>query len=163
MGAQLVKNALLVALVLVAGSCLPGGVLTGARPLPTASANLHGVTVDLPRGSYCWTSGGHGECADSAGPEALLKTDYLKPYRTPGGFDVEISFHSATQPSTFNVQLFQSPDGKVGPVKESSTPTFSLGASPPAASGMYVYVVTGTWPEGDVSFFLAVDLTPGVA
>ncbi|MGZ3487745.1 MAG: hypothetical protein ACXVBY_12860 [Isosphaeraceae bacterium] len=163
MGAQLVKNALLVASVLVASPCLPGDVLTGAKPVPTASATLHGATVDMPRGSYCWSSGGHGECADSAAPEALLRTDYLKPYRTAGGFDVKISFHSATQPSTFNVQLFQSPDSKVGPVKESSTHAFSLGASPPAASGIYVYVVTGTWPEGDVGFFLALDLIPGVA
>lgn len=163
MGALLVKNALFVALLLVASSCLPGDVLTGAKPLPTASATLHGLTVDMPRGSYCWSSGGHAECADSAGPEALLRTGYLKPYRTPGGFDVEVTFHSATQPKTFNVQLFQSPDGKVGPVKESSTHAFSLGASPPAASGIYVFVVTGTWPEGDVGFFLAIDLIPGVA
>lgn len=162
MGAQLVKHALFIALLLVTSSCLPGAVLTGAKPLPTASATLHGVTVDMPRGSYCWTSGGHGECADSAAPEALLTTGYLKPYRTAGGFDVKITFHSATQPSTFYVQLFQSPDG-VGPVKEAGTQAFSLGVSPPASAGTYVYVVTGTWPEGDVGFFLAVDLTRGVA
>jgi hypothetical protein len=35
--------------------------------------------------------------------------------------------------------------------------------SPPAAPGMYVYVVTGTWAEGDVSFYLTIDLIPGAA
>lgn len=162
MGVRLVKDTCLIVLLVVTSSCLPSRVLTAAKPLPTASATLHSATIDMPRGSYCWSSGGHGECADSAGPEALLKTDYLKPYRTAGGFDVKITFHSATQPSTFNVQLFQSPDRRVGPVKESGTHAFSLGASPPAAAGIYVYVVTGTWPEGDVGFFLALDLIPGV-
>jgi hypothetical protein len=117
----------------------------------------------MPRGSYCWNSGGHRECADSAGPNELLKTGCLKPYRTAGGFNVKITFHSATQPTTFNVELVRGPDGKVGSVKESGTHTLSLGASPPAAAGIYVYVITGTWPAGDVGFFLALDLIPGVA
>ena len=157
------KAALITALLLASASCLPGGAFTQARPLPTASATLHSATIDLPRGSYCWNSGGHGECADSAGPDLRLETGYLKPYRTAGGFNVEITFHSTNQPSTFNVELVKSPDGKVGPVKESGTHSFTLGASPPVAVGTYLYVVTGTWPEGDVGFFLALDLIPGVA
>jgi hypothetical protein len=156
--------AFVLGVLVVTSGCVGGGGLQGtSNSLPTASATLHWATIDLPRGSYCWNSDGHGECADSAGPDELLKTGYLKPYRTAGGFDVKITFHSAIQPSTFNVELLHSPDGKVGPVKESGTHTFSLGASPTAPAGTYVYVVTGTWPEGDVGFFLAIDLIPGVA
>ena len=41
--------------------------------------------------------------------------------------------------------------------------TFAIPISPPAATGVYVYVVRGSWPEGTVGFFLAIDLIPGVA
>jgi hypothetical protein len=159
-----VGGALVIAVALATSSCQPGQALSaGKHPMPTASATLHWATIDLSRGSYCWSSGGLGECADSASADQLLKSGYLKRYRTAGGFDVKITFHSASQPKSFNVQQVQSPDGKVAPVTESSPHSFSVGMSPPAAAGLYVYLVTGTWAEGDVGFFLALDLIPGVA
>ena len=102
--------AFLVGVVMATSGCAWGGGLPGANsPLPTASATLHWAAIDLPRGSYCWSTGGHAECADSAGADQLLKTGYLKPYTTAGGFDVTITFHSAREPKGFNVQLVQSP------------------------------------------------------
>jgi hypothetical protein len=151
-----VSSALVIALVLASSSCLQA-------QLPTASATLHWAAIDLPRGSYCWNSGGRGECADSAGTDELVKSGYLKPYRTAGGFDVRITFHADSQPRTFSVQQIQSPDGKLASVTESAPHSFSIGMSPPAAPGLYVYLVTGTWPEGDVGFYLTIDLIPGAA
>lgn len=133
------------------------------QPLPTASATLHWATIDLPRGSYCWSSGGHGECADSAGPDLLLKSGQLKPYRTAGGFDAKIAFHSSSAPKSFEVLLMVSPDGTTGPVSLTGQDVIKIGMSPPARVGVYVYVVRGTWPEGSVDFFLAIDLIPGGA
>jgi hypothetical protein len=159
-----VYGAFVIAVMLTASSCLPGQGLLGVKnSLPTASATLHWATIDMPRGSYCWNSGGQGQCADSAGTDQLLKTGYLSPYRTAGGFDVKITFHSASQPTGFNVQLIQSPNGQRMAVDESSPHTFGLSVSPPAPTGLYVYRVTGTWAEGDVSFFLTIQLLPGVA
>lgn len=131
--------------------------------LPTASATLHWATVQLPRGSYCWRSIGHGECADSAGPDLLLKTGYLKPYRTAGGFEVKISFHSTSPLQHLEVRLMQGPGGSAGPIGLSGADTFAIGMSQPAANGVYVYVNTGDWPEGSVDFFLVLDLIPGAA
>jgi hypothetical protein len=153
---KLIVSGFIVAVVLTASSCAPA-------QLPTASATLHWATIDLPRGSYCWNSGGQGQCADSAGADQLLRSGYLKPYRTAGGFDVKITFHSASEPNSFNVQLVQSPDGKPSAVTASAPHTFSIGMSPPAATGVYVYLVTGTWAEGDVGFFLTLNLIPGMA
>lgn len=131
--------------------------------LPAASATLHWATIDLPRGSYCWSAAGHGECADSGGTDQLLSSGYLKPYRTAGGFDVKIRFHSASQPERFDIQLVKSPDGQHAMIRESAPHSFSVVMSPPAPAGLYVYVVTGTWAEGDVGFFLAIELLPGAA
>src|SRR5258708_3591394 len=156
MGLRLLVSGALLAAVLTLSSCL-------AAQVPTASAILHWATVDRPGGSYWWNSGGRGECADSAGANDLLKTGYLKPYRTAGGFDAQITFHSASEPTGFNVQLVQGPDGKAMTVAASGPHTFSLGMSPPAATGVYVYVVTGRWAAGDVSFYLAIQLIPGAA
>lgn len=155
-GPRLVVYGSLVAALIAACSFLPS-------PLPSASANLHWATIDLPRGSYCWNSGGQGTCADSAGVTQLLESGYLKPYRTAGGFDAKITFHASSQPNAVMVQLIQSPGGKPMTVSESGPNTFSVGMSPPAVSGLYVYVVTGTWAEGDVGFYLALELIPGIA
>ena len=136
---------------------------TRSRQLPTASATLHWATVDLPRASYCWNSSGHGICADSAGADQLIKSGYLKPYTTAGGFDVEFTFHSASQPNSVNYQLVQSPDGVLSTINESGPRTFSLAMSPPAKAGLYVFLITGTWSEGDVGFFLPLHLIAGGA
>lgn len=133
------------------------------QPLPTASATLHWATIDLPRASYCWSSGGHAECADSPGPEMLLKSGDLKPYRTAGGFDVKVTLHSTSTLKQLAVLLMVSPDGKAGPVPLKGADTFAVAMSPPAGAGVYVYVIRGTWPEGTVDFYLALNLIPGGA
>jgi hypothetical protein len=124
---------------------------------------LHWATIDMPRGSYCWNSGAGAKCRDSAGAYQPLKTGHLKPYWTAGGFEVGVTFHSASQPKAFKVKLIQSPDGKAGPVAESAAHSFGIGMSPPAAVGLCVYLVTATWTEGDVSFYLTLQLLPGGA
>jgi hypothetical protein len=131
-------------------------------PLPTATATLHSIQLDLPRGSYCWSSGGKAVCADSAPAGMLLERGYLRPYRTAGGLDVAIAFQSKSQLRDFHVELVKSPTGN-GPVKTTATGTFSLPAAPGVPAGIYVYMITSIWPQGDVSFFLPIDLVPGVA
>jgi hypothetical protein len=92
----------------------------------------------------------------------LVQSGVLKPYRTAGGFDALINFKSASQPSAFDVEL-QTADGNVKTIRESAPHTFSVDMIPRAASGVYVYVVTATWAEGNVSFYLVLDLIPGGA
>lgn len=154
--------ALLLCLLVAMAGCLPGGFPGTRNSLPTASATLHWAKVDLPRGSYCWNFGDRGECADSPGVATLLKSGFLKPYRTAGGFDAVVTFTSPSQPSGFHVEM-QGPNGKLAVVPETAPHTFSVAMIPPAASGVYVYVVTGKWAEGDVSFYLTLDLLPGGA
>ncbi len=117
----------------------------GAAPLPTATAVIGSTTISLPHGSYCWSSGGQATCADSADPETLLRTGYLKPVTAPAGARVQITF--SAQPSRVAIALGQEPVG--------SEASFTL----PAQSGRYVYTITGNWQEGDVGFFLPVDVT----
>jgi hypothetical protein len=165
MKAGLVIRVALVTTLMIAAACEPAQLASGGKQsLPTASATLHWAKVDLPRGSYCWRSGAQADCADSAGVDQLLRTGYLKPYRTAGGFDVLVNFHSASQPKGFHVQLIQSPTQKAVTVSGSAAPrTFSIGMIPRNAAGLYVYLVTATWDEGEVSYFLPLDLIPGGA
>lgn len=152
-------GAAVVGLLAITSACIPFAEV----PLPTATATLHFATVDLPRGSYCWSGGGHAECADSAGPDMLLKTRYLKPYRTAGGFDAFVKFHGQSDPRTFHVSLVQTPENRPPAPIQSRGHTFAIPAVTPGAAGVYVYSVGGTWAEGDVSFFLALELLPGTA
>ncbi len=130
----------LAAMLLIAAACSFGAV-----PLPTATADIGASHVSLARGSYCWSSGGQATCADSADPETLLSTGYLKPVTVPGGARAQITF--SVQPSRVAIALGQEPAG--------SEASFTL----PAQSGRYVYTITGSFHEGDVSFFLPVDVT----
>ena len=131
-------------------------------PLPTASATLQSTQLDLPRGSYCWSSGGKAVCADAAGPDMLLETGYLKPYRTSGGFDVSIAFQSKSELRNFHIELVKSPTGNA-PVTTTGSRSFFLPAAPSVRSGIYVYMIVSIWPQGDVSFLLPIDLVSGAA
>ena len=73
-----------------------------------------------------------------------------------------IAFQSKSELRNFHVELVKSPTGNA-PVKTTATRTFSLPAAPGVPAGIYVYMITSTWPQGDVSFFLPIDLVPGVA
>jgi hypothetical protein len=117
----------------------------GAAPLPTAAADIGSTHVSLQRGGYCWSTGSHATCADSADPQALLQTGYLKPVKVRAGATVKVSFSS--EPSSVEV-------GLVGRTPVLANP-FALTDEP----GSYVYTITGYWHEGDVAFFLPVDVT----
>ena len=130
----------LAAVLLLAAACSLGAV-----PLPTATADIGATHVSLARGSYCWSSGGQATCADSADPETLLRTGYLNPVTVPAAARVHITF--SVQPSRIAIALGQEPSG--------SETSFTL----PAQAGRYVYTITGSWQEGDVGFFLPVDVT----
>jgi len=127
-------------------------------PLPTATATFQSVRLDLPRGSYCWSSGGKATCVDSAPADMLLQHGYLTPYQTTGGFDVRVAFQSKSELRSFHVQRVKSPIG-TATEPETAAHTFHLPAVPGAPAGVYVYMITSTWPQGDVSFFLPVELS----
>jgi len=148
---------LLIALLLLLPGCVPG-----TSPLPTARANLHFASIDLPRAAYCWHSGAHGECADSPGPETLLRMGDLKPFATAGGYDIQIVFNPTSQVTSFTVELAYGP-GSPSPIATTAPQTFALPQVSVDKAGVYVYAVSGAWPEGDVTFFLALNLVPGVA
>src|SRR5258706_4455981 len=92
----------LAAMLLLAAACSLGAV-----PLPTATADIGASHVSLARGSYCWSSGGQATCADSADPETLLRTGYLKPVTVPAAARAHITF--SVQPSRGAIALVREP------------------------------------------------------
>jgi hypothetical protein len=145
-------------------SCTLGDRTSGEPSgLPTASADLRWATVNLSRGTYCWNSAGHGACADSAPPDVLLQKGYLKPYRTAGGYRVQIKFHANSVATNSKIELLSAPSGGSGSIKESAPLAIDLPVIPSQGPGVYVYLVTGTWKEGSASFYLVLDEIPGGA
>jgi hypothetical protein len=142
------SNGVVASLVVVLTVC-------GPAPLPTATAALGSAHVSLARGSYCWSSWGKGVCADSAGAETLLRSGYLKPFEIAAGQKALITL--SPSPRTTTVAMAYSDNGALGGV------VFSSGSLLlPTQPGTYVYSVSGTWPEGDVQFYLPVKLTTSV-
>jgi len=142
------KAALAAILLVVTAAC--GAV---SAPLPTATAVIGSTSISLPRGSYCWSSGGQGTCADSAPPDILLKTGYLQPVSEPGGATVRVRFSAPSHGLGVNIEWTAS--GKqLGPVSHDEE-SFNL----PVDADRYVITITGVWQEGDMGFFLPVDVT----
>lgn len=105
--------------------------------------------VTLPRGSYCWKASTSGTCADSAGPAALLRTGYLKPYKITSGARARVTFSS--NPRSVAVRLVVAPHQPQSSESHSGA-SFDLPVSP----GLYLYAISATWPESSVDFYLAV-------
>ena len=125
----------------------------GPTSVPTASVTIAGAHLSLPRGSYCWSSWGKAECADSAGPDLLLSTGYLEPRATGPGVSADVEFSSP--PESLDVSRVWSSTGGLGPVGHSGS-HFDL----PSQRGTYVFDVSARWPEGKVDFLLAVQVGP---
>src|SRR5450759_4930900 len=51
----------------------------GGVAKPQVTVKIAGATVPTAMGSYCWSSGGHGECADMASVEAVIQAGGLSP------------------------------------------------------------------------------------
>lgn len=151
------KPALLALVVLLASSCW-----FGDRPIPKAQALLHWSTVDLKPAAWCWNFGNRGECADSPGAEILLERGELKPVSTAGGFDARIDFKPADGLQDFEVDLVVGP-GQPVHVTLSAERTFAIPMVDQSGAGVYAYAINSTWPEGSVTYFLALRLVPGVA
>lgn len=62
-------------LILSLTACL--GV--GDVAMPHVEVKIAGTTVSTGLGSYCWQSGGHGQCADMASAEAVIQARKLTP------------------------------------------------------------------------------------
>jgi hypothetical protein len=56
------------------------------------TVKIAGATVPTATGSYCWSSGGYGECADMASIEAVIQAGGLSPIRVLANSPGTISF-----------------------------------------------------------------------
>ena len=122
-------------------------------PLPTATAVIGSTTVSLLHGSYCWSSGGQGTCANSAPPDMLLKTGYLKPLSEPAGASVRVNFSAPAHGLAVEIEWTAS-GTQLGPVYHDES-----GFNLPVDPDRYVIAITGYFDEGDVGFLLPVDVT----
>lgn len=86
----------------------------------------------------------------------------LKPYATAGGYDIQIVFHPLFQLRRFTVDLVYGP-GSPSAIATTAPRTFAQPQVQDDEAGVYVYAVSGTWPKGDVTFFLTLKVSPETA
>lgn len=132
----------------------PGRASTAAPPAlpprpPTATLATRGAaTVTALLGSYCWSSGGRGGCAD-----AVTDTPAHEPVlHVARGAPVTVAFATRDSPSAVSVGPTSGPSHPLVP----GNPTrFSFTVSP----GSYAIVIDATWAarrRGQASYLVRV-------
>jgi hypothetical protein len=136
----------------------PGGI--DDQGLPNATATFHWLHLPHHRASYCWQAAAHGFCADVASADAVLRVANVEPFRIAVGQLSVISF--SARPLTLAVRLLSGPGGQRNVAVASSGLSFNIPHAPQATTGVDIYDVAGTWPQGSVDFYLPIQLIPGV-
>jgi len=120
---------------------------------PQVTVKIAGATVPTAMGSYCWSSGGHGECADMASIEAVIQAGGLSPIRASADSPGTISFDR--RPKSM-VLMVGSDEAHLQPV-----PLATLSFRVPSTPGRWEYLLSGRWDEGDVSWVFLVSVGGG--
>src|SRR5579859_3571975 len=137
--------AVTIAVVILAGCGIAPGV-----SMPNVRISVDSTHVPTARGSYCWNSGGHGECADMASVEAVIQAGHLSPVRVRPDAPATLSFDR--QPDSIELSS-GSDEAHLEPVTLTGS-TFRTGGKP----GTLEYLLTGRWKEGDVSWVFVVSV-----
>jgi hypothetical protein len=138
-----------VAATLVLMACT--GLGGAAKPLMTVK--IAGAIVPNAMGSYCWSSGGHGECADMASIDGVIQAGGLSPIRVLADSPGTISFDR--RPKSMDL-MFGSDEAHLQAV-----PLSGLSFRAPSTPGRWEYLLSGRWDEGDVSWVFLVSVGGG--
>jgi hypothetical protein len=130
-------------------------VLTGCTGLggvakPQVVVKIAGATVPTAMGSYCWSSGGQGECADMASVDAVIQAGGLSPIRVLANNPGAISFDRP--PKSMDLMV-GSDDAHLQAVAVAG-----MSFRAPSTPGRWEYLLSGLWDEGDVSWAFLVSV-----
>jgi hypothetical protein len=139
---ELILGALALLLLLTGCSLLPS---RGTPTPPALTVTAGNQIIPVKFGSYCWTQGRSSVCADGPGPREIFRGE--APPVVTGGASLQLKF--ADQPKTWTVNGFSGDGTQEVPVKAGPGNVIPL----PAASGTYIFSVTGNWPgHGDGNY-----------
>lgn len=125
----------------------------GSVAKPQVVVKIAGVTVPTAVGSYCWSSGGHSECADVASIDAAVQAARLSPIRVSAGSTGTISFDRPPK----SMDLMFGSDG----THLQAIPVAGQSFRAPSTSGQWEFLLSGHWDEGDVSWSFLVSVGNG--
>jgi hypothetical protein len=125
----------------------------GGVAKPQVTVKIAGATVPTAMGSYCWSSAGHGECADMASIEAVIQAGGLSPIRVLADSPGTISFDR--RPKSMDLMV-GSDEAHLQTV-----PLAGLSFRTPSTPGRWEYLLSGRWDEGDVSWVFLVSVGGG--
>ena len=116
--------------------------------LPGLTVRVGGEEFQAAAGPYCWRTGNTTSCADASG-DPFGYGDADKPITAAPGS--EISFEFDRPPDSFTVLVKE----EAGAEQPSAGPPFRL----PEEPGKYGFMVSGEWPQGEVTFLYVVSST----
>jgi hypothetical protein len=120
----------------------------GGAAMPQVGVKIAGANVPTAMGSYCWSSVGHGECADMASMEAVIQARGLSPIRVLANGSGAITFDR--RPNSLDLMVGSDQ------AHLQAVPLSGLSFEAPSTPGRWEYLLSGRWDEGDVSWVFLV-------
>lgn len=134
-------------------------------PLPVISLRQADRVHQGAEGSYCWPSQ-HAEdgstvglCADKILWEGIESTVYI-----PRGKEVSVVVEAEDAPSRLVAHIFADPETSIQMLELEAGRTVRLpldGLDPGIGPGSYLLLISGQWPEGDISYEFRFTQVPG--
>jgi len=121
---------------------------------PSLFIVMDDIRHETKLGSYCWSNGGSGVCADTAGPLELLKDEIPKKVKANQRIKFEFDYEN---PSEGSLQQIQSEN------KETTVLKAGGQMKAPQEAGIYYFVYSAFWtdedsPNGDALYAFAIEV-----
>jgi len=113
----------------------------GGFTIPAPTLNVEGTPVPYQVGSYTWSEKGRGVAVDTVDPTALVEP--LEPVAVRPNAVLTVSF--AHQPEEIRAGIWTDNGVDLQPVSDGRVPL-------PSDEGDYVYVLSVSWTQGDVTY-----------
>jgi len=141
-----VRLAAAVGATLVLIACAgPGGVAK-----PQVQVKIAGTIVPAAMGSYCWSSGGQGQCVDMASMHAVAQTRGLTPTHVLAASPGTITFDRYPR----SLDLMAGSDE----AHLQAVPMDAMSFQAPSTPGVWEYLLSGRWDQGDVTWVFLISV-----
>jgi hypothetical protein len=128
-----------------------GKAISSNEP-PLPSVTVDGKTVNVYRGSYCWSGPTSGMCVDSISPPLLIEHHGKSTAKVPPGAILVIEFDDKPLAVSDHANLWQ--DRRL----TASVALDGNKLTAPMEKGIYIYDISAWWEAGSASFVFGIEV-----